>query len=771
MLSKPLEAILENAFRDAQVKRFEYFSVEHLLMALIDDDYGSEVLIACGTDLEELKGHLSNFLAQDLSRVEGEGDYVMEQTVAFERVMHRAITHVHFSGKKEVDAGDLLAAILEEEETHAAYFLSLQGIARLDVLNYISHGISKGETEYTFQTADGEEELSEEDEGPPEAGPRRLRNPLEAFTIDLVAKAAEGKIDPLIGRHAELRRTVQILCRRRKNNPIYVGDPGVGKTALVEGLALRIFEGRVPEPLRMATILTLDLPALLAGTKFRGDFEERLKAVISALSKQENTILFIDEIHTVVGAGATSDGSMDASNILKPVLASGEIRCVGSTTHEEYKKHFERDRALSRRFQRIDIREPSIEETYLILRGLKQRYEEFHRLQYTDGALRSAADLSARHINDRYLPDKAIDVIDEAGATIRLASAHRPRKKVLPRDIERVVADIAQIPQRSVSSSDREKLAALENELKRVVFGQDEPIIAVATSIKRSRAGLGSPERPVGCFLFAGPTGVGKTEVAKQLATILGIHFLRFDMSEYMEKHSVARLIGAPPGYVGFDQGGLLTEEVRKHPHCVLLLDEIEKAHYDIFNVLLQVMDHATLTDNNGRKADFRNVILIMTSNVGARESSTEAIGFESGDTDRRSKEHKALEKAFSPEFRNRLDAIVHFNSLPLEIIELVVDKFVKEVQLQLISRKVELKLSTKARTWLARKGYDKKFGARPLARLIQTSIKDRLSDELLFGRLDKGGRVFIKIKDDRLQFEMTPRKGVSRKKAAAKIH
>ncbi|MBI4558655.1 MAG: ATP-dependent Clp protease ATP-binding subunit ClpA [Candidatus Hydrogenedentes bacterium] len=744
MISKALEATLGVALREARKRRHEYFCIEHLLYALVNDAYGREIIANCGGNTDGLKRSIEDFFESELERVPEGRNHVPQQTVAFERLMQRAIAHVHYAGKKEVDAGDILAAVMEEEETHAAYFLRAQGITRLDILNYISHGIPKP----GFETPATESETAPADERA-----RPARNPLDVFTVNLTRRAAEGKIDPLIGRHPELRRTMQVLCRRRKNNPLYVGEPGVGKTALVEGLALRIHEGKVPAALRKAEILMLDLAALLAGTKFRGDFEQRLKAVLQELIRRKDVILFIDEIHTVVGAGSTTDSSMDASNMLKPVLANGDVRCIGSTTYEEYKNHFEKDRALSRRFQKIEVYEPSVEESVEILRGLKTHYERHHHIRYSDTALRAAVELSAKHINDRFLPDKAIDVIDEAGAALRLAGNGKKRT-ILPGDIERVIADMAKIPVRSVSSSDRLRLATLEEDLKQVVFGQDDAIHALVTSIKRSRSGLSQPEKPIGCFLFTGPTGVGKTEVAKQLAAILGVHFARYDMSEYMEKHTVARLIGAPPGYVGFEQGGLLTDEIRKFPYGVLLMDEIEKAHPDLFGILLQVMDHATLTDNNGRKADFRNVIVIMTSNAGARELAAQTIGFSAGQDDSRSKGMKAIERTFSPEFRNRLDSIISFNVLPMEIIEQVVDKFIGELRDKLAPKKVRVTLSPAARTWLATHGYDKNYGARPLGRLIQTEINDKISDELLFGRLAKGGQVAVDVKDDALDIQ-----------------
>jgi ATP-dependent Clp protease ATP-binding subunit ClpA len=657
-------------------------------------------------------------------------------------VIQRAVNHVRSADKQEVSIGDILASIFEEKDSHAAYFLGAEGITRFEILNYISHGESE---------AFGEDEADEASmrargkKNPSEASPLKL------YTVELVDRAARGKIDPLIGREPELQRAIQVLCRRRKNNPVFVGEPGVGKTALAEGLAQKIHEKTVPEILQKARIYALDLGALLAGTKFRGDFEKRLKNVIKALKKKEDAILFVDEIHTIIGAGATSGGSMDASNILKPTLASGELKCIGSTTYEEFKNHFEKDRAFARRFEKIEVHEPTVDETVEILKGLKACYEEHHQMIYTEDALHAAAELSAKYINDRFLPDKAIDVIDEAGAAMRLSSAHR--KKVHPSDIEKIVARIAKIPTRSVSTTDKSKLEHLESRLKQVVFGQDDAIHSLVTAIKRSRAGLGAPEKPIGNFLFTGPTGVGKTEVARQLAGCLGIEFIRFDMSEYMEKHAVARLIGAPPGYIGFDQGGLLTDQIRKHPYCVLLLDEIEKAHVDLFNILLQVMDYATLTDNNGKKSDFRNVILIMTSNIGAREMTTKTIGFGDPVQGVRGREKSAIEKHFSPEFRNRLDDVINFNGLTLPIMEKVVDKFVSDLRQQLHARQIRLTISAKARTWLAEKGYVPQYGARPLARLIQTEIKDRISDEVLFGKLAKGGRVVIGLRNDQLTF------------------
>lgn len=742
MISKEVSATLGFAVRDAKKRRHEYVCIEHVLFAILHDSSGREIIESCGGNVENLNNALENFLNERMESIPEGNDYVLQQTIGLQRMIQRAVNHARFAEKPEVTVGDILVSIFQEKDSYAAYFLRSEGITRLDVLNYISHGTGNG----SFK--EEPDDFVETDK----IKKKKKASPLEIFTVDLVERAALGKLDPLIGRELELERTVQVLCRRRKNNPVYVGDPGVGKTAMVEGLAIMIHKGFVPDILKDVRIYSLDLGSLLAGTKFRGDFEQRLKAVLTALKKKKNAIMFIDEIHTVVGAGATSSGSMDASNILKPALATGELRCIGSTTYEEYKNHFEKDRALSRRFEKIEITEPSVAETYKILKGLKSAYEEHHGIIYTDQALKAAAQLSAKYINDRYLPDKAIDVIDEAGAYVKLSGSSR-RTNINPKDIEKIVAKMARIPAISVTTTDKINLEILEEKLKQVVFGQDAAIESLVTSIKRSRAGLGIPGRPIGSFLFTGPTGVGKTEVARQLAMILGVEFIRFDMSEYMEKHAVARLIGAPPGYIGFDQGGLLTDSIRKHPYSVLLLDEIEKAHPDLFNILLQIFDHATLTDNNGKKADFRNVIIIMTSNAGTREMSVRTIGFGEAQYDTESKGKKAIEKFFSPEFRNRLDDIIGFNSLTIEIMEKVVDKFMAELNEQLAAKKVLLTISSEVRTWLAKKGYDPRYGARPLARVLQTEIKDTLSDQILFGRLEKGGEVFVDLKNDKLTF------------------
>jgi ATP-dependent Clp protease ATP-binding subunit ClpA len=744
MISKELSATLGFAVKEAKRRRHEYVSIEHILFAILNDPNGIEIIENCGGDVDNLLDALENFFDEKIERIPEGNDYVLQQTIGFQRVIQRAVNHARSAEKQEVAVADVLASIFLEKDSHAEYFLSSQGVTRLDVLNYISHNLSKD----PFEDSSGGLVRP----GKEERDRRQKSNPLELFTLNLIKLAGEGKLDPLIGREIELERTMQVLCRRRKNNPVFVGDPGVGKTAMAEGLAQKIQKGEVPDLLQDMEIFSLDLGGMLAGTKFRGDFEQRLKGVIAELQKKPKAILFIDEIHTIVGAGATSSGSMDASNILKPVLASGEIRCIGSSTFEEFKNHFEKDRALSRRFEKIEIMEPPVSETIQILKGLRSRYEEHHEIVYTDAALKAAAELSVKYLRDRYLPDKAIDVIDEAGAFIRLSGASN-RKKINPADIEKIVAKMARVPTQSVTTSDRTKLENLEEGLKKVVFGQDDAISALVTSIKRSRAGLGSPERPVGCFLFTGPTGVGKTEVSLQVARILGVEFIRFDMSEYMEKHAVARLIGAPPGYIGFDQGGLMTDGIRKHPHSVLLMDEIEKAHPDLFNILLQVMDHATLTDNNGRKADFRNVILMMTSNAGSREMSAANIGFGKTHKDAQSKGKKAIEKLFSPEFRNRLDEVITFNALDLDIMEMIVDKFIAELNQQLAIKKVALTISPAMRTWLAKKGHDPAYGARPLGRVIQTQIKDKLADEILFGALQHGGHVSLDLVDEKITF------------------
>ncbi len=742
MISKELSATLGFAVREAKKRRHEYVSVEHVLFAILHDSSGLEIVEKCGGNVENIKANLEMFFNDNMEMLPEDSEYVLQQTIGFQRVIQRAVNHVRSAEKKEVAVSDILASIFMEKDSHAVYFLNEEGISRLDVLRNISHELPTGSTD----------DASEIDAPAEQKTVKKKSSPLEAYTVNLIDQAAKGRLDPLIGRELEMERTMQVLCRRRKNNPIFVGDPGVGKTAMAEGLAQKIWGGEVPDLLKEVRIYSLDLGGMLAGSKFRGDFEQRLKGVVAELKKRKNAILFIDEIHTIVGAGATSSGSMDASNILKPFLSTGELRCIGSTTYEEYKNHFEKDRALSRRFEKIDILEPPVKETIKILKGLRSRYEEHHQIEYTDASLKAACELSAKYINDRFLPDKAIDVIDEAGAAIRLSGATH-RKWIHPSDIEKIVSKIARIPAVNVSTPDKAKLENLGRQLRRVVFGQDDAIDALVTAIKRSRAGLGQPEKPVGSFLFTGPTGVGKTEVARQVARQLDVEFMRYDMSEYMEKHAVARLIGAPPGYIGFDQGGLLTDGVRKHPYCVLLLDEIEKAHEDLFNILLQVLDHATLTDNNGKKADFRNVIVMMTSNAGSREMSSATIGF--GDTkgDSAGKGKKAIEKIFSPEFRNRLDGIITFNALDREIMAMIVDKFMKEFVDQLAVKKVSLEYSVKVRKWLAKKGHDPQYGARPLARVIQTEIKDVLADEILFGQLEKGGVVKLELNGDELVF------------------
>jgi ATP-dependent Clp protease ATP-binding subunit ClpA len=747
MINKELEITIESTIRDAENRRHEYLTVEHILLAVLHDDWGIDILVNCGAGITKLKSMLEDFFEKKVPKLPEDSESYPEPTIAFRRVFQTAVNHIRSAEKPEADSGDILSAIFHEKDAHAVYFLLSEGVSRLDVLNYVSHGISKAIAEPSRDRHIDTKSLPGDQQQP-------KNDTLRQFTIDLVQKAAEGNIDPLVGRENEIKRSVQVLSRRRKNNIVFVGEPGVGKTAIVEGLALKINNAEVPKVLEKARIFLLDMGSLLAGTKYRGDFEARLKSTIKSLEQIPEAILFIDEIHTVVGAGSTSGGSMDASNLLKPILGSGKLRCIGASTYEEYKNYFEKDRALSRRFQKIDITEPDRSETYRILKGLKSYYEEFHGVKYTDKALKAASELSAKYINDKFLPDKAIDVIDEAGALIKLSPNFDRKKTVGLPEIESIVAKIARIPKRNVSSSDMEKLRHLEDELKKAVFGQDASIHSLASSIKRARAGLGAPDRPIGSFLFTGPTGVGKTEVSKTVASVLGINFVRFDMSEYMEKHTVARLIGAPPGYVGFDQGGQLTDEIRKHPYSVLLMDEMEKAHPDIFSILLQVMDYATLTDNNGKKADFRNVILIMTSNAGTNDMSKDTIGFGDRSKDTRYKGKDAVNKLFSAEFRNRLDSTITFNSLSSSVMKKVVDKFIQQLQDQLKDKKVDISLSDNARNWLAETGYDPKFGARPLGRLIQVEIKDRLSEEVLFGKLHKGGSVKIDVDNDQLTFD-----------------
>ncbi len=752
--SRSLEEGLHRALALANDRNHEYATLEHLLLALLEDQDAAAVMKACNVDTGVLKQQLTNYIDNELSSLVVDDGEDSKPTAGFQRVIQRAVIHVQSSGRDEVTGANVLVAMFAERESHAAYFLQEQDMTRYDAVNYISHGIAKRGEMNEARPVRG---ASDEDETAPHDKPRSKgpsTEALDAYCVNLNEKAKSGKIDPLIGREKEVERTIQILCRRSKNNPLFVGDPGVGKTAIAEGLALRIINGEVPGVLLDATIFSLDMGTLLAGTRYRGDFEERIKAVIKELEAYPGAIMFIDEIHTVIGAGATSGGAMDASNLLKPALASGTLRCIGSTTYREYRQHFEKDRALVRRFQKIDVAEPSVPDSIKILKGLKPYYEKFHKVRYTNDAIKSAVELSSKYMHDRKLPDKAIDVIDEAGASQMLLPESRRKKTIGVVEIENVVSTMARIPPKSVSKTDTEKLKDLDVELKRVVFGQDKAIHALAASIKLARAGLREPEKPIGSYLFSGPTGVGKTEVARQLASILGVEMLRFDMSEYMERHTVSRLIGAPPGYVGFDQGGLLTDGVDQHPHCVLLLDEIEKAHPDLFNILLQVMDHGKLTDHNGKKIDFRNVVLIMTTNAGASEAQKNAIGF--GSSKRVGDDEEAIKKLFTPEFRNRLDAIIPFSSLPADVIANVVQKFVMQLDAQLADRNVTIELTPEANHWLATRGYDEQMGARPLARVIQESIKKPLADEVLFGRLTKGGHVKVKLgEDDTLAFDI----------------
>ncbi|MBN1379385.1 MAG: ATP-dependent Clp protease ATP-binding subunit ClpA [Gammaproteobacteria bacterium] len=746
MLSKDLELTLNKAFKSARERRHEFMTVEHLLYALLDNTLVVNVLQACSVDVAKLRQELGVYLEQNTPILREDDHRETQPTLGFQRVLQRAVFHVQSSGKKEVNGTNVLVAIFGEQESHAVYLLNKHDITRLDVVNFISHGFSENQPDEE-DAAESENKFADED--------APSRNPLESFATNLNQLARDGKIDPLVGRELELERTIQVLCRRRKNNPLLVGEAGVGKTAIAEGLAKHIVEGNVPDILLESNIYALDMGALVAGTKYRGDFEKRLKGIINQLKKQANAILFIDEIHTIIGAGSASGGVMDASNLIKPVLASGDIKCIGSTTYQEYRGIFEKDRALSRRFQKIDIPEPSVDQTFEILKGLKSKFEEHHDVRYTADALKSAADLSAKFINDRFLPDKAIDVIDEAGALRRMSrkSGTTSKKTINVHDIEDIVAKIARIPPKNVSASDVESLSRLDDNLKMVIFGQDEAINSLTTAIKMARSGLREAGKPIGSFLFSGPTGVGKTEASRQLAHIMGVELIRFDMSEYMERHTVSRLIGAPPGYVGFDQGGLLTEAIIKHPHAVLLLDEIEKAHQDVFNLLLQVMDHGTLTDNNGRKSDFRNVILIMTTNEGAAQLSRRSMGF--AEQDHTTDGMEAINKLFSPEFRNRLDAIIQFKSLDARNIANVVDKFIIELEHMLEERNVSLTVDESAREWLAEKGFDPKMGARPMARVIQDHIKRPLADELLFGRLSKGGRLKIRFEAGQLMFDL----------------
>ena len=740
MLDSELEKNLNEAFKLAHRKKHEFVTVEHLFLSILGNNDAIEVLNYCGADIEALQKNLESYIKETTPLISEEEEQEIQPTLGFQRVLQRAVFHVQSSGKKEVNGANLLVAIFSEKESHSVYLLQQEGITRLDIVSFMSHGKNDEELEEEALTANKDEKIKDS-------------SALEAFTLNLNREASEGRIDPLIGRKAEVERVIQVLARRSKNNPLLVGESGVGKTAIAEGIAKLIVENKVPELVQESTIYSLDMGALLAGTKYRGDFEKRLKQVLNELEENSNSILFIDEIHTIIGAGATSGGVMDASNLLKPALAKNGLRFVGSTTYKEFRGIFEKDRALSRRFQKVEVMEPSVDETIKILKGLKSRFEDHHNIKYTENSLKAAAELSSRYINDRYLPDKAIDVVDEAGARQRLLPKSKRKKTISEIDVEKIVASIARVPEKTVSSSDKVSLEKLEENFKRVIFGQDQAISSLSASIKLSRAGLGLVEKPVGSFPFSGPTGVGKTEVSKQLALIMGIEFIRFDMSEYMERHTVSRLIGAPPGYVGYDQGGQLTESVTKHPHSVILLDEIEKAHPEVFNILLQVMDHGTLTDNNGRKADFRNVVLIMTTNAGAQDMSRASMGFNT--QDHTSDGTEIIKKTFSPEFRNRLDAIIPFNPLDIDVIKTVVDKFLVELQAQLDEKKVQLEVSEQARDWIADKGYDKTMGARPMQRLIQEKIKKPLAEEILFGQFSsKGGVVYVNQEEDGLSLK-----------------
>ncbi len=761
--SRSLEKALHRALALANERRHEYATLEHLLLSLTDDKDAAAVMKACNVDLDVLRRSLTNYIDNELGQMIAADREESKPTAGFQRVIQRAVIHVQSSGREEVTGANVLVAIFAERESHAAFFLQEQDMTRYDAVNYISHGIAKraGLSEArpvrgVDQDQQGASNENSEEQRETAQKKKGEGDALDAYCINLNKKAGEGKIDPLIGRTAEVNRTIQILCRRQKNNPLFVGDPGVGKTAIAEGLARKIINGEVPDVLKDCTVYQLDMGALLAGTRYRGDFEERLKAVVKEIESRPGAIMFIDEIHTVIGAGATSGGSMDASNLLKPALANGSLRCIGSTTYKEYRQHFEKDRALVRRFQKIDVNEPSIPDAIEILKGLKPYYEEFHKVRFTDDAIETAVQLSARYMADRKLPDKAIDVIDETGASQMLLAEDKRRKVIGVPEIEATIATMARIPAKTVTKDDATVLKNLESELKRMVFGQDKAIESLAASIKLARAGLREPEKPIGCYLFSGPTGVGKTEVAKRLSEVLGVNMLRFDMSEYMERHSVSRLIGAPPGYVGFDQGGLLTDGIDQHPHSVLLLDEIEKAHPDLFNILLQVMDHGKLTDHNGKSVDFRNVILIMTTNAGAQDMARSAIGF--GNSVREGDDMEAIQRLFTPEFRNRLDAVIPFGHLPPTVVRKVVEKFVLQLEAQLAERQINIELSSEAADWLARKGYDQQMGARPLARVIQEQIKKPLAEEVLFGKLSKGGTVRILLKGDALHFDYLSR-------------